>query len=115
MVSVVCDNRAITTADTIGPMVGGATMDTTRTPTPDNLPLDPAPEEVVEDLLGTTQPMPLNTGGSADANSDYLAGEDLDRHTATGMSVTSLFSNLFTDGREFGPVECEVSRQLDKN
>ena len=78
--------------------------------TPDNLPLNPAIGEVVEDLPNTTQ----YAGGSADANSDDLAEEDLDRHRAAEMSVTSLFSNLFTDGREFRTAECEVSGLIDK-
>lgn len=76
-------------------------------PTPDDLPLNRALEEATEDLPDAAQLTPQNAGGSANPN--RLEEEDLDRHTATEMSVTSLFCNLFTDGREIGMAEREVS------
>ena len=84
-------------------------------PTPDDLPLDPMLEEVTEDLPDATQLILLNAEGSADAGSNYLAEGDLDRHAVTEMSATSLFSNLFTDGREFRTVECKVSKLHSKD
>ena len=100
--------------DTTGPAVGSAARSAVPTPTPDDIPFGSALEEVTleevtEDLPDAAQLTPLNAGDFPDANSDDLAEGNSDCRVATEMSTTSLFSNLFTNGRDFRTAECNIS------
>jgi len=105
---VVTGNNKSTDA-TGGPTAGDPTRSAIPTPTPDDIPPGSTLEGVTKGLPNTPQLVPLNTGDSPDANPNYAAEGNSDRRVATEMSTTSLFSNLFTDGRDFRPAESNFS------